>query len=37
MGDTGKVWLVSDIFDTLWHRCEISVNQVPIPLLEVYK
>ena len=28
VGDTGKVWLISDIFDTLWHRCEMRINQV---------
>lgn len=28
LGDTGKVWLTSDILDTLWHRAEVSINQV---------
>lgn len=27
-GDTGKVRLCSDILDTLWHRAEVSINQV---------
>ena len=28
--DVGKVRLCSSILDTLWQRCEFSINQVPI-------
>ena len=33
-GDTGKVRLCSDILDTLWHRAEVSINQVCEVLFE---
>ena len=28
LGDTGELRLCSSILDTLWHRAEVSINQV---------